>query len=73
MAWHFFLAALFAVNGFAYVLYTVVSGEWRFLVPNRQSFSEAIQVALHDLGLRHDPLPARKFNGAQQIATAAWC
>lgn len=68
MAWHFLLAALFVVNGIAYVLYTAISGEWRYLVPTRHSFSEAIQVALHDLGLRHDAPPPRKFNGAQQIA-----
>ncbi len=68
MAWHFFLMWLFAFNGIAYVLYTAISGEWRYLIPNRQSFSEAFQVVLHDLGIRKTPLPLRKFNGAQQIA-----
>ena len=68
MAWHFFLMWLFALNGFAYVLYTALSGQWRYLVPNRTSFREAIQVALFDLHLsKVHPLP-RKFNGAQQIA-----
>ena len=68
MAWHFLLMWLFALNGVAYVLYTVISGEWRYLVPNRRSFAEAIQVALHDLHLTTKALPPRKFNGAQQIA-----
>jgi thiosulfate reductase cytochrome b subunit len=68
MAWHFFLMWLFALNGVAYVLYTAISGEWRYLVPNRRSFGEAVQVLLHDLGIRKTPLPRRKFNGAQQIA-----
>jgi thiosulfate reductase cytochrome b subunit len=68
MAWHFFFALFFAINGIAYVLYTVISGEWRYLVPNRQSFREAIQVTLHDLGLRREAPPQKKFNGAQQIA-----
>lgn len=68
IAWHFLLMWLFALNGVAYVLYTVISGEWRYLVPTRQSFSEAILVALHDLGLRKDLPPPKKFNGAQQIA-----
>lgn len=68
MAWHFFFMWLFAVNGLAYVLYTAISSEWRYLVPTRRSFAEAWQVVLRDLHLRKEPLPPHKFNGAQQIA-----
>lgn len=68
MAWHFALMWLFALNGLAYVSYTVVSGEWRELVPNRSSFREAWHVVLHDLGLRKEPLPKHKFNAAQKFA-----
>jgi thiosulfate reductase cytochrome b subunit len=68
MALHFFFMWFFAINGVLYVAYTVFSGEWRALVPNRKSFKEAIHVLLHDLHLRRDPPPPRKFNGAQQIA-----
>lgn len=68
MAWHFFFIWFFVLNGIAYVLYTAFSGEWRYLLPNRDSFREAVLVALHDFGLYKQPLPARKFNGAQQIA-----
>ena len=68
MALHFFFMWLFAINGILYVLYTIFSGEWRELVPNRHSFKEAFQVLLHDLHLRKAAPPARKFNGAQQIA-----
>jgi thiosulfate reductase cytochrome b subunit len=68
MSLHFFFMWLFLLNGLAYVIYTIVSGEWRYLVPNRHSFKEAIQVTLHDLHLRRDAPPPRKFNGAQQIA-----
>ncbi len=71
MSWHFVLMWLFALNGVLYVLYTIFSGEWRYLLPTRRSFGEAYQVLLHDLGLRRQPLPARKFNGAQQIAYTA--
>jgi len=71
MAWHFFFMWFFVVNGVVYVLYTLASGEWRYLVPNRQSFREALLVTLHDLGLYKKPLPQRKFNGAQQIAYTA--
>lgn len=68
MAWHFLLMWAFALNGIVYVLYTAISGEWRYLVPNRNSFREAIHVVLHDLHLTKVPLPDRKFNGAQQFA-----
>jgi thiosulfate reductase cytochrome b subunit len=68
MAWHFTFMWLFALNGLAYVLYTGISGEWRYLVPNRQSFREAWQVLLHDLHLSKVAPPPRKFNGAQQFA-----
>ena len=68
MAWHFLIMWFFALNGVSYVVYTVVSGEWRYLVPDRWSFAEAVQVTLHDLGLRKTAPPRRKFNGAQQIA-----
>ncbi len=68
MAWHFALMWLFAINGLAYVIYTIVSGQWRYLVPNRESFREAIEVTLYDLHLSKTHPPRRKFNGAQQIA-----
>lgn len=68
MAWHFALMWLFVLNGITYVLYTFVSGEWRHLLPNRNSFREAMMVVLHDLGFSKVEPPPRKFNGAQQIA-----
>lgn len=68
MAWHFTFMWLFFINGLLYVLYTAFSGEWRYLLPNRNSFKEAIHVVLHDLHLTKIPLPPRKFNGAQQFA-----
>jgi thiosulfate reductase cytochrome b subunit len=68
MAWHFFFMWFFVINGIVYVAYTILSGEWRYLVPDRHSFREAMLVTLHDLGFWKGKLPARKFNGAQQIA-----
>lgn len=68
MALHFFFMWLFGVNGVLYVLYTIVSGEWRELVPRRGSLREAWHVLLHDLRIRKEPPPPRNFNGAQQIA-----
>ena len=68
MAWHFTFMWLFAINGVLYVGYTIYSGEWRYLLPNRATPREAWNVVLHDLGLRREPLPRRKFNGAQRVA-----
>lgn len=71
MALHFFFMWFFVINGVLYVAYTLFSGEWRELVPNRNSAREAWQVLLHDLHIRKEAPPPRKFNGAQQIAYSA--
>jgi thiosulfate reductase cytochrome b subunit len=71
MAWHFLFMWLFLINGIFYVTYTLLSGEWRLLVPNRHSFREAWEVTMHDLGLRKTAPPTAKYNGAQRIAYSA--
>jgi thiosulfate reductase cytochrome b subunit len=72
MAFHFVFMWIFFLNGLAYVLYTMISGEWRLLVPDRNSFKEAWQVLLHDLHIRKAaPPPTVKYNGAQKIAYTA--
>ncbi|WP_337044782.1 cytochrome b/b6 domain-containing protein [Emticicia sp. 17c] len=71
MAIHFVFMWLFFLNGLFYVLYTFISGQWRYLVPNKYSFKEAWQVLLHDLHLSKYHPPVGKFNGAQQIAYSA--
>ncbi len=68
MGFHFFFMWLFGINGVLYVAYTAISGEWRELVPNRNTLREAWQVVLHDLRITKSPLPRVKFNGAQRIA-----
>ncbi len=71
MAFHFLFMWLFFINGALYVLYTMFSGEWRFLLPGRHSFREAWQVVLHDLHLRKGLPPQEKYNAAQRIAYSA--
>jgi thiosulfate reductase cytochrome b subunit len=68
MALHFFFMWLFVLNGVAYVAYTLISGEWRELLPDRHTLRDAWNVFLHDLHIRKDPLPRMKFNGAQKLA-----
>ena len=65
---HFFFMWLFAINGFAYVAYSLVSGEWRFLLPRRGSLREAWRVILVSLRLRRELPSKNKYNGAQKIA-----
>jgi thiosulfate reductase cytochrome b subunit len=68
MAWHFALAWIFTLNGVAYTIFLIVSGQWRHLVPQKNSFSESFKVVLYDIGLYKKPLPPGKYNHAQRIA-----
>lgn len=69
MALHFVIMWLFFANGIAYVLYTLISGEWRYLVPRSSSaFRDSWNVILYDLGVGK-MLPAQeKYNAAQQLS-----
>jgi thiosulfate reductase cytochrome b subunit len=71
MAYHFVFMWLFLINGVAYVLYTFISGEWKYLLPNKNSFKQAWLVLLHDLHIRKQAPPFTKYNSAQQIAYTA--
>lgn len=71
MAWHFVFMWIFFGNGFFYIAYTLFSGEWRFLIPNKNSFKEAWQVLLHDLHIREKIPPQDKYNSAQKIVYTA--
>ena len=65
---HFAVGWLFIGNGLLYLLFLAVSGHWRELFPNRQTPKWVLPTILHDLGLRHQPLPAEKFNAMQRLA-----
>ncbi|MFN2439121.1 MAG: cytochrome b/b6 domain-containing protein [Chitinophagaceae bacterium] len=71
MAYHFVFMWIFFLNGLLYVLYTIFSGEWKYLVPDRRSFKQACQVVLHDLRIRKYEPPFVKYNAAQRIAYTA--
>jgi thiosulfate reductase cytochrome b subunit len=72
MALHFTLMWLFLINGIVYVSYTLLSGEWRYLVPRSWSaFHDAWEILLHDLHLRKELPPQEKYNAAQQISYSA--
>jgi len=71
MAYHFLFMWFFFLNGLLYFLYTVLSGAWRELIPQRGSLKEAWQVLLHDLHIKKMVLPQKKYNAAQRIAYSA--
>lgn len=71
MAWHFFFMWFFAINGIAYVCFLLLSGEWRDLWPDRQSFRDAIAVTLYELHLRRERPAQGKYNAAQKITYSA--
>jgi len=65
---HFFFMWLFAANGLAYIVYLIVSGEWRSIAPVPGSFKRAALVSLHDLHVIKKLPPQGKYNDAQRIA-----
>ena len=71
MAYHFLFMWIFFINGFLYVLYTLISGEWKYMVPDKRSLKQAWQVLLHDLRIRKYEPPFVKYNAAQRIAYTA--
>ncbi|WP_316824097.1 cytochrome b/b6 domain-containing protein [Pedobacter miscanthi] len=71
MAFHFLFMWFFFINGLLYIGYTLFSGAWRELLPNKNSFKEAWLVLLHDLHIRKTIPPQKKYNAAQRIAYTA--
>jgi thiosulfate reductase cytochrome b subunit len=71
MDFHFAFMWLFFLNGILYVLFTIFSGQWRYLLPNKHSWKEAWLVLLHDLHIRKTKPPQGKYNAAQRIAYSA--
>jgi thiosulfate reductase cytochrome b subunit len=71
MAYHFLFMWFFAMNGFCYVVYTWLSGEWRFLLPRKGCFRDSWHVLAYDLHLRKLRPEQGKYNAAQQLAYTA--
>lgn len=71
MAYHFIFMWIFTLNGLLYVLFTIFSGQWKYLIPGKGAFVNAWKVVLADLGIRKTHPPQLKYNAAQQIAYTA--
>lgn len=67
--WHFAFAWLFVLNGFAYVLYLALSGEWRrrLFLPRRDA-RNAVGTLAYYLRLRRQAPPQELYNGLQRLA-----
>lgn len=68
MSIHFTFMWLFAINGFLYLSFLLVSGQWKLLFPSKKTFGESIRFILNDLKIRKQPDdPAIKYNAAQRV------
>lgn len=68
MAFHFLFMWFFTLNGIFYLLYAFITGDWKEMVPKRNSFKDAWLVLLHDLHIRKTLPLQNKYNAAQRIA-----
>jgi thiosulfate reductase cytochrome b subunit len=68
MNWHFVFMWLFMLNGLVYVIYTIASGAWRELTPDKNTFKDSFLVVAYDLGLRKTQPDFDKYNAAQKAA-----
>jgi Ni/Fe-hydrogenase b-type cytochrome subunit len=69
--WHFALAWPFVICGAAYLLFLVVSGEWRSLVFRPRDTRPAIQMQLYYMRLCREEPPQGKHNALQKLAYTA--
>jgi thiosulfate reductase cytochrome b subunit len=66
--WHFALAWPFVLSGAAYVLFILLSGEWRALLFRPRDTRPALAMQLYYLRLRKEPPPQGKHNALQKLA-----
>ena len=57
----------FALNGFLYVGYLFLSGEWRVLFPDKSHGKTWALLMLNSLRISRKNRPREKFNAAQRI------
>jgi thiosulfate reductase cytochrome b subunit len=71
MSWHFVFMWFFFLNGILYVIYVLITGEWKSFFPKLSSFRDAFYVVLFDLKIRKQKPEQGKYNAAQKIAYTA--
>lgn len=68
LRWHFTLAWPFVLTGAAYLLYLVVSGEWRALLFRPRDVKGSVEMMKYYLRVRKDHPPQGKHNPLQKSA-----
>lgn len=66
--WHFALAWPFVLTGLAYLLYLLVTGEWRSLLFRPRDVKPAVRMQLYYLRLRKEHPAQGKHNALQKLA-----
>jgi thiosulfate reductase cytochrome b subunit len=61
----------FTANGIAYLLFLVISGQWRHILPDRKALTQLAASIRAELMGRHLPHSGIKYNPAQRIAYTA--
>ena len=69
--WHFALAWPFVLCGLTYLLFLVISGEWRSLLFRPRDTGPAIQMQLYYMRIRKEEPPQGKHNALQKLAYTA--
>lgn len=68
LRWHFVLAWPFVLTGAAYLLFLIVTGEWRALLFRPRDVKGSVQMMRYYLRLRPDHPPQGKHNPLQKSA-----
>jgi thiosulfate reductase cytochrome b subunit len=66
--WHFAMMWVLVVNGFVYLAYVYLHGEWRDLVPRRGDIRDVIQMVRFYLFIRRQHPLQGKYNALQKGA-----
>jgi thiosulfate reductase cytochrome b subunit len=66
--WHFALAWPFVLTGAVYLLFILLSGEWRALLFRPRDARPALAMQLYYFRLRREPPPQGKHNALQKLA-----
>jgi Ni/Fe-hydrogenase b-type cytochrome subunit len=66
--WHFAMMWVLVANGFAYLAFIYLHGEWRDLVPRRGDLRDTVQMVRFYLHLRRDHPHQGKHNALQKGA-----
>ncbi|HTE47741.1 MAG TPA: cytochrome b/b6 domain-containing protein [Gemmatimonadaceae bacterium] len=66
--WHFAMMWVLAVNGFIYLAFIYLHGEWRDLVPRRGVVRDSIEMVKFYLTVRKDHPRQGKHNALQRMA-----